>query len=125
MIVICNSSKEFSLERLSHGDAFVFGKIRMLTRADFIVLTDKNGQFSILRKSDVVWAPDLKGATHMVKIRAFAQIKPLEVHAACPQFNSRVHGTIAFRNPYFENRLKHLLYTTTVFGGFHGSIPCV
>lgn len=97
----------------------------MLLRADFIVLTDKNNVFYVVRKSDVVWAPELKGVTHMIKVRAFALIKPFELNAACPQFNSRVFGTIAFRNPHFEYRLNNLQYKETIFGGLHGTLSCV
>ncbi|QYW03255.1 hypothetical protein pEaSNUABM13_00296 [Erwinia phage pEa_SNUABM_13] len=125
MIVVCNSSKEFSVERLKHGDAFVFGKTRMLLRADYLILTDKHNAFYVVRKSDVVWAPELTGATHMIKIRAYAQIKPFELHAACPQFNGRVYGTIAFRNPHFEHRMNILRYSETIFGGQHGTVSCV
>ncbi|QZE57165.1 hypothetical protein MPK67_gp292 [Erwinia phage pEa_SNUABM_32] len=125
MIVICNSSRQFCADRLAHGDAFVFGKTRMLLRADYIVLTDKNNSIYVIRKSDVVWAPELTGATHVIKIRAFAQIKPFELNAACPQFNSRVFGTIAFRNPHFEYRLNGLKYVETIFGGLHGTVSCV
>ncbi|ARW58930.1 hypothetical protein HOS33_gp290 [Erwinia phage vB_EamM_Y3] len=97
----------------------------MLLRADFIVLTDKNNAFYVIRKSDVVWSPELTGATQMVKVRAFAQIKPFELNTACPQFNSRVYGTVAFRNTHFEYRLNHLQYKPTQFGGLHGTVSCV
>ncbi len=116
MIVICNSSIDFSRSRLHQGDAFVFGKNNMLVRADFIILTDTTGMFYVIRHSDIVWPDRLEGATHVVKIRAFATIRKMEVVAACPRFECRRTGTLAFRNLSFELRLQTLPFTTTDFG---------
>lgn len=116
MIVICNSGRDFSLSRLHQGDAFVFGKNNMLVRADFIILTDSTGMFYVVRHSDIVWPDVLDGATHVVKIRAFATIRKMEVVAACPRFEHRRTGTLAFRNLSFELRLQTLPFSKTDYG---------
>lgn len=116
MIVICNSSTAFSLSRLHQGDAFVFGKNNMLVRADLIILTDSTGMFYVLRHSDIVWPEHLEGATHVIKIRAFATIRKMEVVASCPRFEHRRTGTLAFRNLSFELRLQTLPFVKTDYG---------
>lgn len=123
MIVICNSSKDIAPHRIRQGDAFVFGISSVLLRADFIVLTDQAGCYCI-RKQDIVWPELIEGATHVVKILAVQTLKKFEIEYACPKFNFRVHGTLAFRNTAFERRLNSLHYSLTEYGVSHGPLPC-
>lgn len=118
MIVICNSGRDFSISRLHQGDAFIFGKNSMLVRADYILLTDSTGLFYVIKHSDIVWPETLEGATHVVKILAFTTIRRVEVKDACPAFDAKRSGTLAFRNLGFESRLKNLKFNVTDFA--HG-----
>ncbi|AQT28753.1 hypothetical protein YOLOSWAG_282 [Erwinia phage vB_EamM_Yoloswag] len=124
MVVICNSERDFSLSRLFQGDAFVFGKSHMLVRADYIALTDKTGLFYIVRQQDIVWPTVMTGATHVVNILAFASVRQLEVAAACPRFDARRTGTLAFRNLSFELRLGTLPFVRTMYGEQNVQLSC-
>ncbi len=108
MLVICNSDRRIDTQRLERGRLFVFGRIKALQDATFIIVMDQHGNSIAVHQNEIEWQNVSAHSTFPVHVSHYRILPPFLVDAKCHPFDRSRFGTIALRDDQMEQYLKSI-----------------